>query len=153
MLQNSLKSLVIHIIISASAYFYTASPYLNHNRLILEPDKDPYSYPHTIYLIIMISSLILYHLIGRMFLEDQLSSSKNMLSIGLVPLIGMVLWTLLWIKNKASIQFQLTDWEPYLIYIGYTTPFIYRYISSWHILPIFSWIPAIILFFSIPTGE
>jgi predicted permease len=67
--------------------------------------------------------------------------------------VGMVLWTLLWIKNKASIQFQLTDWEPYLIYIGYTTPFIYRYISSWHILPIFSWIPAIILFFSIPTGE
>src|SRR5690554_5775501 len=119
MLKNSLKSLVIHLIISASAFFYTASPYLDQNRPLFEADNYLHSSPHTIYFIIMSSSLILYYLIGRLFLEDQFSSSKNMLSTGFVPLIGMILWTLLWIKNKASTSFELSQWKPYLIYIGY----------------------------------
>jgi hypothetical protein len=153
MLMNNIKSLIIHIIISTSAFIYTASPYFEQNHALSDKDSFLYAQPWTVYAIILSSSLLLYFLIGRMFLEDQFSPSRNLLSVCLVPITGMVLWAFLFAKYKASASFDFIDWKPYLIYIGYTTPLIYRYISGWHTLPFFSWIPAILLFFSIRSSR
>ena len=153
MMRNNLKSLVIHIIISASAFFYTAGPYLDQNGSVFDTDNYPPSFPRTIYCIILASSLVLYYLAGRIFLESRSGLFENMLSISLVPAVGMLLWALLLAKQNASAPFQLPDWKPYLAYIGYTTPLIYRHISCRYILPVFSWIPAIILFFGIRTAK
>lgn len=153
MLMNNLKSLVIHIIISTSAFIYTTGPYLGQSPSLFSRDSYLQEYPWTIYAVILASSLLMYYLLGRMFLEDQFSPSRNLLSVGLVPIIGMMLWTLLLVKYKASASFHLIDWKPYLIYIGYTTPLVYKYIDGRHMLPFFSLVPAIILFFSIRTSR
>jgi hypothetical protein len=152
MLLNNLKSLMIHAIISTSAFFYTAGPYLEQGQSPPVKDSLPQAHPWPVYAIILTSSLLLYFLVGRMFLEDQFSPSRNLLSVSLVPIMGMVLWALLYAKLKAS-PFLLFDWKPYLIYIGYTTPLAYKLFTGWHILPFFSWIPAAILFLSIRSSS
>lgn len=134
MLLNNIKSLVIHILISASAFYYTLNPSSTLSQ--------------NIYLIILISSLVLYYMAGNMFLEDQLIASKNLLSVSLIPLIGTGLWLYLFIKYTNP-SFSMISWTPYFAYVGYTTPLIYKYIQSSRVLPLLSWIPAVILFFSI----
>lgn len=131
MLMNNLKSFLIHILISASAYYYTDNVSLKQSG--------------NIYLIILLSSLLLYFLAGRLFLDDRLTPSKNMLSVSFVPLFGMIIWTVLFRQLKNSV-FSIDDWETYLIYVGYTTPLLYKYIGSFIILPIFTWIPAVIMY-------
>jgi hypothetical protein len=147
MIKNNIKALLIHMGISIlSLIIYM----LFHNSSAMWVSEEAARQHHVSMLVIsvlvIIVSLFLYYDFSRKFLINQVSFIKNILSLSIIGLIGIVLWFAAFcIDLTGGTQILLNSelWQLYSLYYGYcvylvdeltsTNPFI---MLAFGILPI-----------------
>ena len=95
MIKNNIKALLIHIVISILSFIFFL---ILHNSSAKWASEEAARQHHVSMLqasiLVIIVSLLLYYYLSRKFLINQLSIIKNILSLSIIGLIGIVLWVI-----------------------------------------------------------
>jgi cytochrome bd-type quinol oxidase subunit 2 len=145
LVKNNLKSLFIHIAISipsliAFFYFNMAQPKWaseeaarnHHNNMMV-----------VAFIIIVIAVLLYYSLAGKRLINQE-STYKNLFSVSLVGILGVILWIVAFNADKigpSNILLNSQFWESYNMY------------SNAYLFLFFSFVPTIAMWVGIQKKE
>ena len=148
MIKNNLKSLLIHIVISIPSlivffFFSMGQPKWaseeaarnHHNNMIF------------IAVIMIAVAVFLYYSLAGKRLANQESTFKNLLSVSLTGILGIILWIVAFNSDKigpSNILLNSQLWEQYNMYNGYSFFLIHESeINNVYVSLLASFIPTI----------
>ena len=108
-------------------------------------------------ILVIIVSLLLYYHFSRKFLTNQLSIIKNILSLSIIGLIGIILWlTSFYIDLTEGTQILLNSglWQLYSLYYGYCMSLVYEITATNpYIMIVFGILPNIVMYFGVKNSS
>jgi hypothetical protein len=123
MIKNNMKSIFIHIAIS----ILSLVTYIPFHLSSVSWVSEKAAMQHHIYMLIIaitiiISALFLYYFFGGMFLKNQGSIFKNIMSVSITGLIGVFLWLIAFsidLTGGAKMLLNSELWQLYSLYYSY----------------------------------
>lgn len=158
MIKNNIKALLIHIVISILSFIFSL---IFHNSSAKWVSEEAARQHHVSMLrasiLVIIVSLLLYYHFSRKFLTNQLSIIKNILSLSIIGLIGIVLWlTSFCIDLTGETQILLNSglWQLYTLYYGYCMSLVYEITSTNpYIMIVFGVLPIIVMYLGVKKSS
>ena len=151
MIKNNIKALLIHIVISILSFILSIIIHTSSAKWVSEEAARQ----HHISMIqasilVIIVSLLLYYYLSRKFLTNQLSIIKNILSLSIIWLIGIVLWLIsfyIYLTEGTQILLNSGFWQLYSLYYGYCMSLVYEITTTNpYIMIVFGIFPIIIMY-------
>lgn len=123
MIKNNIRSLLIHVMISILAFI----AYIPFHISVVKWASEEAAKNHHIIMIsvaitIIVVALFLYYYFSVLFLKEQGSSFKNIISISITGVIGLFIWFIAFIMNLtegANILLNSQVWQIYSLYYSY----------------------------------
>ena len=148
LIKNNIKVFFINVIISLMGFGIFILVRSNTPRLTTSTTVKNYSLVLTsVALIILIGSMILYYFAARLFFTCMGNNIKNILSVSMLGIIGIVWWAILvlFVANKGEVLNYL-QWFYYCIFNTYALPLITDMnINNVYILLIFPILPVLVM--------
>ena len=108
-------------------------------------------------ILVIIVSLFLYYHFSRKFLTNQLAIIKNILSVSIIGLIGIVLWLTAFCTDlTGTTQILLNSglWQLYSLYYGYCMSLVYEInATNPYIMLIFGILPIIAMYVGVKKSS
>lgn len=154
MIINNIKFLLAHVLISILSIIIFMIFHISTAKWISEEAANNHHINMLIIaIIIIIVALFLYYYFSKVFLINQGSNFKNIMSFSLTALIGIVLWLAAYsidLTNGTKILLNSQFWRLYSLYYGYCLFFVDEaVISSPYIMLIFWSLPILAIWFGI----
>lgn len=154
MIKNNIKSLLIHILISILSLIAYAPFHVSAVKWVSrEAAKNHHIFMLILGVSIIILALILYYFLSRAFLINQGSDFKNIVSVSLTVLIGLILWLTAYNFDYAGETSKLLNsdlWQLYSFYYSYCLSFVDEAaIKTPFIMFIFCIIPFLVMWLAI----
>ena len=148
LIKNNLKAFLIHLTISISSVlvfmiFFTAQA----KWVSDEAARNHHISMVLLSIIMIVIAVIFYHLLGRKYLISQGSKYKDLFSVSLIAILGVLLWANAFNIDRFSPSNVLLNsglWQFYGMYNGYSLFFLDESGSNNpYIFLFFSFIPTI----------
>jgi len=148
LIKNNLKSLLIHVTISAISIFvymvlFTAQP----KFASAQAARNFHNSRMFLSITMIAISAFLYYLLGKKHLTSQRNIYKNLFSVSLPLIFGALLWANAFNIDRIGPSNHLLNsslWQFYTEYNGYSLFFLYESsINNPYVFLIFSFIPTI----------
>jgi cytochrome bd-type quinol oxidase subunit 2 len=148
LIKNNLKSLLIHITLSVLfiftfTIFFAAQPKWDSE----EAARNYHNIMLVISIIMLVIAPILYNYLGKRHLKKQENLYKNLFSVSLPAIVGVVLWVYAFNIDKIGPSNQLLNsefWRLYSMFNGYSVPFIdVSESDNPYLFLVFSFIPTL----------
>lgn len=158
LIKNNLKSLFIHIAISLTSlivffYFNMGQP----KWASEEAARNHHNNMMAVAFIIIAVAVVLYYSLAGKRLINQGDTYKNLFSVSLVGILGVVLWIVAFNGDRigpSNILLNSQLWERYYMYNGYSFFLIDESgINSAYLFLLFSFIPTISMWAGIQKKE
>jgi hypothetical protein len=158
LVKNNLKSLLIHIAISIPSliiffYFNMAQP----KWASAEAANNHHNNMMFVAFIIIVIAVVLYYSLAGKRLINQGSTYKNLFSVSLVGILGVVLWIVAFNGDRigpSNVLLNSQLWERYNMYNGYSFFLIHESeINNAYLFLFFSFIPTIAMWAGIQKKE
>ena len=150
MIKNNLKALLIHIAIgipSLIIFFFFVIGQGQPKWASVEAARNHHNSMMFISVIVIAVAVFLYYSLAGKHLTNQGSKYKNLLSVSLVGIVGVVLWIVAFNADKIGPSNILSNsqlWERYNMYNGYSFFLIYESeVNNTYVFLISSFIPTI----------
>lgn len=158
MIKNNIKALLIHIVISILSFIFSL---IFHNSSAKWVSEEAARQHHVSMLrasiLVIIVSLLLYYHFSRKFLTNQLSIIKNILSLSIIGLIGIVLWLTSFCTDlTGGTQILLNSglWQLYTLYYGYCMSLVYEITTiNPYIMIVFGVLPIIVMYLGVKKSS
>ena len=158
MIKNNIKALLIHIVISILSFIFFL---ILHNSSAKWASEEAARQHHVSMLqasiLVIIVSLLLYYYLSRKFLINQLSIIKNILSLSIIGLIGIVLWVIsfcIYLSEVTQILINSGLWQLYSLYYGYCMSLVYEItITNPYIMIVFGTLPIIFMYLGVKKSR
>ena len=158
MIKNNIKALLIHIVISILSFIFSL---ILHNSSAKWASEEAARQHHVSMLqasiLVIIVSLLLYYYLSRKFLINQLSIIKNILSLSIIGLIGIVLWVIsfcIYLSEGTQILINSGLWQLYSLYYGYCMSLVYEItITNPYIMIVFGTLPIIFMYLGVKKSR
>ena len=122
MIKNNIKALLIHIVINILSFIFFLNSHTSSAKWVSEEAARQH---HTSMIqdsiLVVIASLLLYYYLSRKFLTNQLYIIKNILSLSVIGLIGIVLLLIsfcIYLTEGAQILLNSGLWQLDSLYYG-----------------------------------
>ncbi|MBS5884462.1 hypothetical protein [Clostridium sp.] len=108
-------------------------------------------------ILVIIVSLFLYYHFSKKFLTNQLAIIKNILSLSIIGLIGIVFWfTAFYIDLTETTQILINSglWQLYSLYYGYCMSLVYEInATNPYIMLVFGILPIIVMYVGVKKSS
>ena len=154
MIKNNLKSLLIHIAISIPSLIVMFFFVMGQPKWASEEAANKHHISMMFIAVIMIAvAVFLYYSLAGKHLTNQGSKYRNLLSVSLTGIVGVVLWIVAFNADKigpSNILLNSHLWERYNMYNGYSFFLIHESeINNAYVFLISSFIPTIVMWVGI----
>ena len=158
MIKNNIKALLIHIVISILSFIFSL---IIHNSSAKWSSEEIARQHHNSMIrasiLVIIVSLLLYYYLSKKFLTNQLSIIKNILSLSITGLIGIVLWLIsfcIGLTEGTQILLNSGMWQLYSLYYGYCMSLVYEITTTNpYIMIVFGILPSIVMYLGIKKSN
>ena len=154
MVKNNLKSLLVHITISIfSMILYFLFNMAQAKWASEEAARNHHYNMMFVAVTIIAVAVILYYLLGSARLINQGNIYKNLFSVSLIAILGIILWANAFNTDRIGPSNHLLNsqlWEYYTMYNGYSFFLINESeINNSYVFLLFSFIPTIAMWIGI----
>ena len=158
MIKNNIKALLIHIVISILSFIFSIIFHTSSAKWISEEAARQHHVSMLgVSILVIIVSLFLYYHFSKKFLTNQLAIIKNILSLSIIGLIGIVFWfAAFYIDLTETTQILINSglWQLYSLYYGYCMSLVYEInATNPYIMLVFGILPIIVMYVGVKKSS